>query len=221
MKYIENEVFFNGNLIEIIDSLKIDYEIIENGVLLPINQDVLNGGNYKNIYWKLSELENNTTHTNSDDMYTNLDLVIVAKDGHKIHNYDGEYDYYIGGHIPVPNMRITRWPFRMLPLKLSNENAKTLQDIMWKNRNIRLSTRLQVEDAIAEYITKDNLELFVDRYDDADEYKGVWKSTTNDIGIAAMVRNASNGGSAVELFTMGYKVDKKYIGRILKNDKVQ
>lgn len=221
MNFIKNEVCFSGCINDIIDSLKIDYEIIKNGVLLPINQEVINKENYRNIFWKLVELETGTTHITSDTIYTNLDLVVVAKDGHKIHNYDGEYDYYIGGHIPVPNMRITRWPFRMLPLKLSNENAKTLQGIMWKNRNIRLSTRLQVEDAIAEYITRDNLELFVDRYDDADEYKGVWRSTTNDVGIAAMVRNASNGSSAVELFTMGYKIDKKYIGRILKSDKVQ
>lgn len=166
---------------------------IENGVNIPIVPTSRYEREYNSIYKAIEQTVEG--HTKGDK---NLDLHVIAKEGHSIYNYDGNYDYYYAAYIK--NKEGKNYLAR-IKIELDEQEKKTIQNTIWRNRNSLKCARAQVMDVIKAHYGND-ISFFCDGLY-MRQYRSSWQNSNKDGLITAFIENIESGICPITIIPYG------------------
>lgn len=166
---------------------------VVNGVNIPILYTIEYAKEYYSIYKEIEKIGGGNAKGN-----INLDLHIIAKAGHNIYDYDGNYDYYYAAYIVN---REGKYCLARIQINLDEQEQVTVQNAIWRNRNKLKCARAQVINIIRTNYGSD-VEFFCDGIYNR-QYRSSWQNANRDGLITAYVENIDTGDCAIEITTYG------------------
>lgn len=176
-----------------IDTFEIDNYAIPNTITLPLMNKtkahyIQNKAVYKSLIAENSEY--------ADIKYSNyvISLLVEAKDGHNIFDYDKCYNYYIGAFVMVNGKTVLIK--EDISDSITDDEKAYIHKAMWNYRDIKAVLKRDAEEALANFDKSDTFTLFSHGIEDKN-YTGVWKSEKHKGCVLVSIIDCNNPTSAV------------------------
>lgn len=173
---------------EIFDTLNVDYKTLENSIIIPFNcnSKKFNMDTYVDIFRDIVEID----HENCIPV-----VLVEAKEGHQIYNYDECYNYYIGVIIPVNG--ISQLIKKNINDHVTNDEKKYIQKIIWNHRDVLPTIQKQVEEKLKEMV--DDKKVLFSQSLEGNEYHGTFRSLDNSKISLVIIDDYKKGTSAIQI----------------------